>query len=341
MFSLSLVGRLYVIANNEGGKPALVETEIMESFKALNQHEKYVFLLQTYWIKYDFDKKFGRGITTHSFYKLLTSIADAEKRQTIIKDEYDQSGGLYSEGATFFYHVRFFGLGDLELIHEVKGKYEDSIKSFIPNEFGIQISRFLLSKALRLWNRKDLMYYLTEIRGIKSHGSIKKPFDIFKEIFENGSVSRTVAAEKEFNRSGVYTLKVSLFKSCWRKINVSHRHSLHDLHLAIQDAYDFDNDHLYVFYVGGTRRTGKPIYCSDTKHGEKTTEETTIEDMALYKGQKFYYLFDFGDMWEFDIDLIKIDKDMPLPIKPVIIETKGESPEQYPSWDEDEDDEDE
>ncbi|MDO9535573.1 MAG: hypothetical protein Q7J85_09665 [Bacillota bacterium] len=104
------------------------------------------------------------------------------------------------------------------------------------------------------------------------------------------------------------------------------------MHLAIQKAFEFDNDHLYAFYVGGTRRTGKPVYCSNVEEVGKPAEETTIEEMELYKGQKLYYLFDFGDMWEFDIELIQIEKNMPLPLRPIIIETKGESPEQYSGW---------
>jgi hypothetical protein len=54
--------------------------------------------------------------------------------------------------------------------------------------------------------------------------------------------------------------------------------------------------------------------------------------LGLYKGQKIYYLFDFGDMWEFELNLIKIDKNLPLPLRPIIIEEKGEAPLQYPIW---------
>ena len=182
-----------------------------------------------------------------------------------------------------------------------------------------------------LWGHEDLRVLLPEVKVRKKPEINKNPFNVFREIFHDG-VTKTVALEKEFDRSGVYTFKVSLSKSCWRKINVSHRHSLDDLHLAIQEAFDFDNDHLYAFYVDGNHRTGKPIYCSDATDGGKTAEETTIEDMGLYKGQKLYYLFDFGDMWEFGVELIKIEKNMPLLLKPLIIEIKGESPEQYGGW---------
>ena len=75
--------------------------------------------------------------------------------------------------------------------------------------------------------------------------------------------------------------------------------------------------------LDGNHRTGKPIYCSYFEEEGKAAEETFIEDMGLYQGQKLYYLFDFGDMWEFGVGLIKIKKGVSLPPKPVIIKTKG------------------
>jgi hypothetical protein len=39
------------------------------------------------------------------------------------------------------------------------------------------------------------------------------------------------------DRSGVYSFKVSLSKTLWRKISLSHKHTLGDLHNAIQEAF--------------------------------------------------------------------------------------------------------
>lgn len=103
------------------------------------------------------------------------------------------------------------------------------------------------------------------------------------------------------------------------------------MHLAIQEAFDFDDDHLYAFYIGGNRRTGKPIYCAEVEEEGKTADEIKIADLELFKGQKILYLFDFGDEW-FDIKLLKIDKESPLPLNPVIVGSEGKPPEQYPVW---------
>lgn len=46
---------------------------------------------------------------------------------------------------------------------------------------------------------------------------------------------------------------------------MSLKYSQHDLHKAIQEAFCFDNGHLYAFYLDGNQRTGKPIYYADTE----------------------------------------------------------------------------
>jgi hypothetical protein len=50
-----------------------------------------------------------------------------------------------------------------------------------------------------------------------------------------------------------YTFHVSLPGTgrTWRKLELRVDQTLHDLHLAIQDAFDWDNDHLYAFYMSG------------------------------------------------------------------------------------------
>ena len=60
----------------------------------------------------------------------------------------------------------------------------------------------------------------------------------------------------------------------------------------------------------------------------------------MAKGQKFKYVFDFGDEWEFQCKVLReLEEDAKTPL---VIRSVGESPEQYPEWeeyeDEDEDD---
>ena len=329
MFKLAILGKFYIKVNNADGKQNLLKTPNLQSYQCLNEYEKYVFLLQTYWTKYNFEEMFHGWIDESAFYSILYSIAKSETGQVIEKDNQNNSYGMYSEGAAFFYHLKFFGFGELELTEGAKGKYEDIIKKFYPNIFGIEASTFLASEALMYWNIKNVRLLLPPTKRESLAKKKENPFNVFKYIFKDKIIMKTVEATNETERIGVYNFKVILSKTVWRKIKLSHNHSLGDLHMAIQDAFIFDDDHLYAFYIDGNQRTGKPIYCEDTHDDGITAEKTRIFDLALYIGQKMLYLFDFGDEWKFDVELIEIDKEAPLPLKPMIIESKGEAPEQY------------
>ncbi|WP_399538164.1 plasmid pRiA4b ORF-3 family protein, partial [uncultured Paenibacillus sp.] len=309
----------------------MLKTSAWETFQSLNPFEKYVYMLQTYWTRYDFNGKFSRWISISAFYNLLATVAGVEAQQRVMKDQ-GFIDLLYSEGADFLHHLSFFGWGELEQIEGARGKYEDSILAFLPNEFGIEACRYLLSKALPYWNRNDLPFLLSalEIKAFKEKD--EHPFEVFRNLFPEGYINETVE-EPEMTHAGVYTFKVKLSKSVWRKIELSHNHSLYDLHIAIQDAFDFGNDHLYAFYIGGSERTGNPIYCPEAAEGKADTLFVKVSDVSLYIGASMLYLFDFGDEWRFDVELVHIEEDAPLPLKPTIVESKGEAPEQYPLWD--------
>lgn len=102
MFSLVLASKLYIKANDEKGKVRLFKTDKLESFQNLNEDEKYIFLLQTYWTKYDFETKFDRTHNIAAFYNILAEIASAKQGDIILKDEMDISNVMYSTGAAFF-----------------------------------------------------------------------------------------------------------------------------------------------------------------------------------------------------------------------------------------------
>ncbi len=64
---------------------------------------------------------------------------------------------------------------------------------------------------------------------------------------------------------------------------------------------------------------------------------TTIGSLDLKVSQKFMYLFDYGDEWRFNVRVHAIDEDAdPDADYPRIVESVGEAPDQYPSWDDDE-----
>jgi len=53
---------------------------------------------------------------------------------------------------------------------------------------------------------------------------------------------------------------------------------------------------------------------------------TTLKSLKLRKGKKFLYLFDYGDMWYFNVELLESYT------LPRIVNTVGKSPPQYGDW---------
>jgi hypothetical protein len=112
--------------------------------------------------------------------------------------------------------------------------------------------------------------------------------------------------------------------------------TLEDLHVAIQDAIGWDSDHLYSFFMDNKFNSMEPdaeFTCPYEPEGRKTAD-IAVGAFALKKGQKFAYLFDFGDNHRFEIEVFDFGKVEKVKKYPVLLESKGKSPEQYPDWEE-------
>ena len=172
-----------------------------------------------------------------------------------------------------------------------------------------------------------------EVDDNSDHGPL---FRHFEPVFPQGFLSHTINNEIIKIAKCNFTFKVSLGKNIWRKIKLSSKHSLEDLHLAIQEAFNFDNDHLYAFFMDG-KRYSRNAYHSPMGDEGPFTDEAIMEQLGLYVGQKILYYFDYGDSWEFAVQLLTIDEgERPLK-NPKITEVKGEAPAQYEFYDEEED----
>ena len=123
----------------------------------------------------------------------------------------------------------------------------------------------------------------------------------------------------------------------WFIVGAAARHTLHDLHGAIMEATDFDDDHLHAFYLSGRAWDKTTEY----GHGDaRHSSGITIGKLKLRLKQRFLYIFDFGDQHEFDIQLIET---RPEPLRerhPILIERHGKMPPQYPNEDDESEEED-
>jgi len=139
-------------------------------------------------------------------------------------------------------------------------------------------------------------------------------------------------------RPGLYVFKVNLDpryygKGTWRRLAVPHTCDLEDVALAVLEAYEFDDDHLWEFRFRdqlGKARVYNHYYCDEGPY----THEITVGKMALPEGQTMKFRFDFGDCWDFLLRLERIEPRDPKVRQPKVIEAVGEPPEQYPNYDE-------
>lgn len=166
--------------------------------------------------------------------------------------------------------------------------------------------------------------------------------------------------------TSVYILKVKFLydKRTWRRIAIRGDQTLDTLHEAIYRAFDREEEHLYSFFFPplGKKITRWPRdareytdpYAAeyDLPDEDSAAEEAEfpfirlsynaalakMDMLGLEPKQKFAYLFDFGDEWWHEIEVEKTDGTPERGRYPRILEKRGESPPQYPDY-EDEDEE--
>lgn len=117
-----------------------------------------------------------------------------------------------------------------------------------------------------------------------------------------------------------------------RTIEIRGDQTLADLHQAIFEAFDREDEHMYEFQFGGkgpndpkAKRYGLPG--EDDVAGDVT--RTLLDALKLKKDDRFGYWFDFGDDWWHQVNVMSIEQKSPTGIYPRVIERIGQSPPQY------------
>lgn len=138
-----------------------------------------------------------------------------------------------------------------------------------------------------------------------------------------------------------YVISASLGTGCYRHIRIGEQETLDRLHEVILNAFDFDDDHAHAFFMDDRYWSGVRAYYSDcVDDAEKYSGDVTLRQLLLEKGDKFKFLFDFGDEWRFQCKVLReLEEKTDIP---GVVRAVGEAPEQYPDWeDEYEEDDDE
>lgn len=108
--------------------------------------------------------------------------------------------------------------------------------------------------------------------------------------------------------------------------------TLYDLAHHILSAFDFDFDHLFEFSM--SRRLYDPSnYQMRPDSNYSPSCDVELDELGLFKGQNFWFHYDYGDDWVFVVHVNKVDVGGDGSV--CLVSQKGHV-EQYPSW-EDED----
>ena len=117
-----------------------------------------------------------------------------------------------------------------------------------------------------------------------------------------------------------------------RTVQIGGSNSLDDLAYSILRSLKFDVDHLYHFSFG-SYSYAKPLYCRKPSQPSDLSSKEKLYRLGLKNGQVFYFLYDYGDCWEFEIQVIEIRQESG-DIPTSILDSHGVL-EQYPigDWD--------
>lgn len=100
------------------------------------------------------------------------------------------------------------------------------------------------------------------------------------------------------------------------------------------------DDERYAFYLNGRYNRSQGNMFADPRaqldFNEYTADLFSLGEIGLYVGRSIHYLFDFGDNWEFVIEVTGTTESVEKRTrkKHQLIQSVGKAPAQYRSWDE-------
>lgn len=344
-FHVGLVAELFTIQQGNKGAVLNVRPERIQLYQALSADEHYGFLLQSLWCYFDWEMAFDRR-PSFEVGQLFQTIEEGASRQQLLF-EFPERPLVTSKILAEL--LRSFGFFEYTLT-DVSGWHGNTylgIATLTLTEIGQKILPTLFRKRpIYIWGNLDP--YMTRSGIERIYGPInpeEEPplelqdfFAVFNSILPEWAVTKRLYPITQETIRGELIIKVLLEPKCYRVIRISAEAMLEDLHLAIQRIFDFDNDHLYAFFLNGATNYKAGNVFSDPRgmvsEPEYPADAFSLKEIGLYPGKELLYLFDFGDNWQFLLQVIAIEDTREIAAGHTfeLIKTKGEAPEQYPNW---------
>ena len=144
-------------------------------------------------------------------------------------------------------------------------------------------------------------------------------------------VKQEIEAEKPASVEA-WIISVKFKKGCYRHIQIPKTKTLAELADVILWSFDFVNDHAHAFFMDNVAWSHADSYFLSfvSDHVEERYTENVYLDILSVK-QKFKFIFDFGDEWRFECQVLReiVAEDE----EAYIVRSVGTPPEQYPDYD--------
>ena len=129
-----------------------------------------------------------------------------------------------------------------------------------------------------------------------------------------------------------WVISVKFRKGCYRHIQIPKTKTLAELADVILWSFDFENDHAHAFFMDNVAWSHADSYflsfVSDDVE-ERYTENVYLDILSVK--QKFKFIFDFGDEWRFECQVLReIEAEDE---GAYLVREVGTPPEQYPDYD--------
>lgn len=199
-----------------------------------------------------------------------------------------------------------------------------------------------LSDIMHQLGMKNLPFKVSEEEVLDSLDDVRENlFEYFAERNDHEFCEQSGEdIPEEYNR--IHVLKVALMhdRRTYRSIGIRGDQSLMDLHYAIFQAFEMEEMHLYSFFLPPRPTTSKRVIMDSieftdteavfpaTRNEQYDASSVAVANLGLTLKQKFYYVFDWGDEWWFELTYQGM-KDIDMDDPPKVIAKKGELPPRY------------
>ena len=307
MLSFKITKREIVMSINE---------ELFKSWNSLNTTEQYFTLLEN-WLIYSKPNETieasNRALPLAEMIRFFTSGSTFSKIQMI-------------ESLSF--SPEYYNLALAEMFGFIDISTVTPTKKVRWNIVDIKVKP-LVKQILELLKPEDNHMLMQLIFNPPERGYTKDIFNPYCKDYK-----QTLHYPLTHDKNGIFRLKISLGK-VYRTIDISSEVDFENLASIILELFNFDNDHLYEFRFINNFGQKESIKHPEVNldDGKAWAYKFYLKDLPLEEQNSFTFIFDFGDWWEFDIFIEKIEEGKYIEnVK--LLKSVGEAPEQYPDYEE-------